>query len=67
MMERKKHWIQKALEKPGGLTAAAKRAGKKTAEFAEEHDEDPGTLGRRARLAETLLSLRKGKSNGQSA
>ena len=55
----KKHWIQKALKKPGSLSAAAKHAGESTEDFAREHDGDPGTLGKRARLAEVLMNLRK--------
>lgn len=60
----KKHWIDNAIKKPGSFSAAAKRAGKSTAEYAEEKDSAPGKLGRRARLAETLMGLRKKKPNG---
>lgn len=56
-----KHWIQEAIRKPGSLSAAAKRAGKTTAEYAEEHVDDRGKTGRRARLAEMLLGLHKNK------
>lgn len=59
MAEKTKHWIQDAIGKPGSLAAAAKRAGKTTAEYAEEHADDSGKTGRRARLAEMLLKLRK--------
>jgi hypothetical protein len=55
----KKHWIQDAIKKPGAESAAAKRAGMSTAEYAEKHNEDPGKAGKRARLAETLMKLRK--------
>jgi hypothetical protein len=41
-----KHWIEDAIRKPG------------TEKKAETHDEDSGTAGRRARLAETLMKLR---------
>lgn len=54
-----KNWIKKAIKKPGSFSTAAKRAGKSTAEFAEEHDDNSGKLGKRARLAETLMKLRK--------
>jgi hypothetical protein len=56
-----KHWIRNAIEKPGSLSAAAKRGGKSTTEFAEEHDRDSGKMGKRARLAEVLMRLRKAK------
>lgn len=61
MAEKKKHWIQKAIKKPGSFSAEAKRAGETTAEYAEQEQDAPGLLGRRARLAETLLKLRKKK------
>jgi hypothetical protein len=54
-----KHWIAGAIKKPGSFSAAAKKAGESTAEFAQEKDSAPGKLGRRARLAETLMKLRK--------
>lgn len=57
----KKHWIDNAIKKPGSFSADAKRHGKTTAEFAEEKDTAPGKLGRRARLAETLMGLRRKK------
>jgi hypothetical protein len=59
--KKNKHWIQKAIKHPGSFSAEAKRAGKTTAEFAEENQDAPGILGRRARLAETLMGLRKKK------
>jgi hypothetical protein len=54
-----KDWIKGAAKKPGSFSAAAKHAGKTTAEYAKEKDDAPGKLGRRARLAETLMKLRK--------
>lgn len=56
--EKKKKWIQKAIKHPGSFKAAAKRAGKSTASFATEHEHDSGTLGKRARLAKTLMGMR---------
>ncbi|HEV2275622.1 MAG TPA: hypothetical protein VGR96_15730 [Acidobacteriaceae bacterium] len=58
---RKAHWIQKAIEPKdeGEFSKAAKRAGKTTAEYAEEHAGDAGKKGRQARLAEILMKLRK--------
>lgn len=54
-----KKFIQKAIKHPGALTRKAKAAGMSTMAFAEAHDEDEGTTGRQARLAETLASLRR--------
>jgi hypothetical protein len=54
-----KNWIKKAIKKPGSSSAAAKHEGKTTAEYAEEKDDAPGVLGKKARLAETLMKLRK--------
>lgn len=54
-----KNWIKKAIKKPGSFGAAAKKAGESTAEYAGEKDDAPGKTGKRARLAETLMKLRK--------
>jgi hypothetical protein len=54
-------WIQKAIKKPGalhkqlGVPAGQKIPAKKLSAAAEK----PGTLGRRARLAQTLSKLKK--------
>ena len=54
-------WIQKAIKKPGalhkqlGVPAGQKIPAKKLSAAAEK----PGTLGRRARLAQTLKKLGK--------
>lgn len=56
----KKHWIKGAIKHPGAFKAAAERAGKSTSEFAKEHEHDSGTLGKRARLAETLMGMHHG-------
>lgn len=56
-----KNWIAGAIKKPGSFGAAAKKAGKSTAEFASEKEDAPGKMGKRARLAQTLMSMRKGK------
>ena len=53
------NWIQGAIKHPGSFSAAAKRAGMSTRAFAQKHKHDPGTLGRRARLALTLMKMRK--------
>lgn len=51
-------WIGKMHMKEGVFANAAKRAGMSTAEFAEKHKADSGTLGRRARLAQTFAKIR---------
>jgi hypothetical protein len=56
-----KHWIETAIKKPGSLKGQAHRAGESTAEFAGAHEDAPGKTGRRARLAELLLKMRKEK------
>jgi hypothetical protein len=59
-----KKWMQaesKREEKAGtkGVSsAAAARAGKSTAEYAEENADAPGKLGKRARLAKAFMSAR---------
>lgn len=54
-------FIQGAIKHPGAEKAAAKRAGKSTHEFMEEHKHDSGTSGRRARLGLTLSRLAKSR------
>jgi hypothetical protein len=55
-----KDWIAKATStNKGSFSAAAKRAGKSTAEYAAEKDDASGATGKRARLAEMLMKLRK--------
>ena len=56
-----KQWIKGAIKNPGAFSAKAKKAGKSTAEYAEEKSSAPGTLGKQARLAETLAGMRKKK------
>ena len=50
-------WIKTAIKHHGALTAAAKKAGMSTHEYAKKHKDDKGTLGRRARLALTLAEM----------
>jgi len=62
-------WIQSAIKKPGalhkqlGVPAGEKIPAKKLAKAADK----PGKLGQRARLAETLKGLRKGRATGGAA
>ena len=56
-----KHWIEKAIKKPGSFKRQAEHAGESTAKFAGEREDATGKTGRRARLAELLLKMRKEK------
>lgn len=58
MEKKKSKWIKSAVSKPGAFKAAAERAGKTTREFASEPAHDSGTLGKRARLAKTLIGMK---------
>lgn len=64
-MAAKKKWIQKAVPKArrGLFKAKAEAAGKTTREFAAEHADDKGTLGKEARLAQTLMGMHKSRRN----
>lgn len=56
-----KNWIENMHMKKGAERNSAKKAGVSTGEYAEKNDKKPGKAGRRARLAETLMSINKGK------
>lgn len=56
-----KNWIKGAIKKPGSFSSDAKRAGKSTAEYAQEKKNASGKTGQRARLAITLSKMRKKK------
>jgi len=54
-----KKWIKAATKKAHGQFAKkAEKAGESTAEFAAEHADSPGKLGKQARLATTLMKMR---------
>ena len=61
-------WMQKVSSgikrrgTEGVFSAAAKRAGKSTHEFAEEHKHSSGKVGKRARLALAFASARHHRS-----
>lgn len=56
------NFIQKATSKNKGLfKAKAQAAGETTAEYASEESGAPGTLGKEARLASTLMGMNKKK------
>lgn len=51
-------WIQGAIKHPGAFTKKAKAAHMGTQAFAKKHAHDSGTLGKQARLAQTLSKMR---------
>lgn len=56
-----KNWIAGAIKHPGAEKSAAKKAGMSTAAYAKKNAGKKGVAGKRARLAETLISMKKGK------
>ena len=59
-MAEKKHWMKKAFANAHGqFRAKAEAAGKSTSEFAHEHDDAKGRLGKQARLAEIGMASHK--------
>jgi hypothetical protein len=59
MAKKPKDWIEGAVKRPGAFKAKAKAAGESTREFAKEKASAPGRTGKQARLAETLIGLKK--------
>ena len=59
--EKKKNWIKGAIKPShrGVFKAKAEAAGKTTREYAAEKSDAPGTLGKEARLAESLMGMKK--------
>ena len=57
----KKHWISGAIKHPGAEKRAAARAGMSTHAYMEEHKNDPGKAGARARLGLRLSSMARRK------
>ncbi len=62
-MAEKKKWIQEAIKKPGALkkSMGVKEDEKIPAKKLAKAVKDPGKMGQRARLAETLKKMAKGK------
>lgn len=60
--KRKANWIQKAIQKPGSFSEDALQHGKTTEAYAQKERDASGKLGRRARLAETLMAMQKKKA-----
>lgn len=53
-------WISRATSKNKGVfKRQAEQAGMNTSTFAKKNENKPGTTGRRARLAETLMGFNK--------
>jgi len=57
MNEDGEKWIQGAIKHPGAFTKKAKAAHMGTQAFAKKHAHDSGTLGKQARLAQTLSKM----------
>lgn len=62
-MAEKKKWIQEAIKKPGALkkSMGVKEDEKIPAKKLAKAAKAPGKMGQRARLAETLKKMSKGK------
>jgi hypothetical protein len=50
-------WMQKAVKRPGALTAKAKRAGMAVQAYAQKHKHDSGVTGEEARFAVTAKKV----------
>lgn len=60
MAEKKRKWIKAATAGAHGqFKKKAEEAGKSTKEFAEEKASAPGKTGKQARLAETLMGIKR--------
>jgi hypothetical protein len=57
----KKNWIAGAIKHPGAFSAKAAKAGASTKAYAEKEKGASGTTGKQARLALTLMGMKKGK------
>jgi hypothetical protein len=56
-----KNWIKGAIKHPGAFKAKASAAGMSTKAFAEKEKGASGKTGKQARLALTLMGMKKGK------
>lgn len=56
-MAEAKKWVAGAIKHPGAFSRKAKEAGMSTSEYARKEEHAPGTLGKQARLAETLEGM----------
>ena len=52
-------WMQKAVKRPGALTAKAKRAGMSVQAYAQKHKHDSGVTGEEARFAVNAKKVAK--------
>jgi hypothetical protein len=56
-----KDWIKGAIKHPGAFKSKAKAAGMSTKDYANKEKGASGTTGKQARLALTLMGMKKGK------
>jgi hypothetical protein len=56
-----KKWMQKAVKRPGALSAKAKRVGMSVQTYAQKHKHDSGVTGEEARFAVTAKKVAKKK------
>jgi hypothetical protein len=54
-----KKWMQKAVKRPGALSAKAERAGMSVQAYAQKHKHDSGVTGEEARFAVTAKKVAK--------
>jgi len=66
MAKSSSNWIKGAIKRPGAFSAKARRAGISTSAYASKMSSAPGRTGRQARLAKTLMSMRKGSRKSSS-
>lgn len=52
-----KNWIKSAIKHPGAEKRAAAKAGESTHQYMENHKDDPGKAGARARLGLRLSRM----------
>jgi hypothetical protein len=52
-------WMQKAVKRPGALTANAKRSGMSVQAYAQKHKHDSGVTGEEARFAVNAKKVAK--------
>ena len=64
-MANDKKFIQKAIKRPGALTAKAKSAGMGVQEFARKHVGDKGLTGDEARFDVNVLNKARKKKKGK--
>lgn len=62
MAEKRKGWVKKATENAHGqFKAKVEKAGESTKTFAKQHEHDKDKTGAQARLAMTLMGMKRKK------